>query len=351
MSIKVFINSRQANNSLKTGKGVYARAIIDYLKTKKDLEVVELTNNFWSKLGLWHIATALKLRSDKNAIYFDPESFITPVFVSLFTQHKVVVTIHDMVAFNFSKGHFLKPLLVERLFLPILVKLSKIKFFCVSNFTKDQFCNYFKLDSSRVSVTPLGFNYNRTLNQVNKSAIVDNSPKIVCVSTFLERKNQLSLVYEFSLIKEEIPHNLYLIGGGDPSYMNKVKNLIYELKLQDRVFITGFISKSHKDRLIQEAEFSIYPSLYEGFGIPLLESVSQNTPVITTKNTVMQEVCEDAAIYFDASKTTDLAFQIKYLAGNKELQQILLQNSRRILDKYTWNNTASKVYKEFKKLA
>ena len=349
MSIKVFINSRQANNSKKTGKGVYARTIIDYLKTKSDLEVIELKNNFWSKIGLWHLATAFKLRGDKKSIYFDPESFITPLFVSLFTKHKVVVTIHDMVAFNFAKGHFLKPLLVERIFLPLLVRISKIKFFCVSNFTKTQFCEYFKVDSKRVSVTPLGFEYEKD-KQSSKSAIVDTSPKIVCVSTFLERKNQLSLVYEFSLIKDEIPHNLYLIGGGDTSYVNKVQNLIYELKLQDRVFITGFISKDHKNRLIQEAEFSIYPSLYEGFGIPLLESVSQNTPVITTKNTVMQEVCEDAALYFDPRKTTDLAFQIKYLAGNKELQQILLQNSQRVLDKYSWKNTASKFYNEFKKL-
>ena len=350
MSIKVFINSRQANHTKKTGKGVYARTIIDYLKTKSDLEVVELKDNIWSKFGLWHLFTAIKLRSDKNAIYFDPESFITPFFVALFTNHKVVVTIHDMVAFNFSKGHFLKPLLVERLFLPLLVKLSKIKFFCVSNFTKTQFCEYFNLDKSRASVTPLGFQSEMGEN-LSKSAIVDTSPKIVCVSTFLERKNQLSLVYEFSLIKDEIPHNLYLIGGGDTSYVNKVQNLIYELKLQDRVFITGFISKDHKNRLIQEAEFSIYPSLYEGFGIPLLESVSLNTPVITTKNTVMQEVCEDAALYFDPRKTTDLAFQIKYLAGNKELQQIMLNNSVRILDKYSWKNTANKVYNEFKKLA
>jgi glycosyltransferase involved in cell wall biosynthesis len=350
MSIKVFINSRQANNSKKTGKGVYARAIIDYLKTKSDLEVIELNHNFWSKLGLWHLFVALKLKGDKNAIYFDPESFITPFFVSLLTNQKVVVTIHDMVAFNFAKGHFLKPLLIERIFLPLLVKMSKVKFFCVSNFTKTQFCNYFNLDNARVSVTPLGFDYDSEHNS-SKSAIVDTSPKIVCVSTFLERKNQISLVYEFSLIKHEIPHNLYLIGGGDTSYVNKVQNLIYELKLQDRVFITGFISKDHKNRLIQEAEFSIYPSLYEGFGIPLLESVSQNTPVITTKNTVMQEVCEDAALYFDPKKTTDLAFQIKYLAGNKELQQILLNNSQRILAKYSWENTASKVYNEFKKLA
>jgi len=350
MSIKVFINSRQANRTKKTGKGVYARAVIDYLKTKKDLDVIELKDNFWSKIGLWHIATALKLKLDKNAIYFDPESFITPFFVSLMTKHKVVVTIHDMVAFNFPKGHFLKPLLVERLFLPLLVKMSKIKFFCVSHFTKSQFSKYFNLDESRVTVTPLGFEYNGGHNK-SKSAIVDTSPKIVCVSTFLERKNQLSLVYEFSLVKDEIPHNLYLIGGGDTSYVNKVQNLIYELKLQDRVFITGFISRDHKNRLIQEAEFSIYPSLYEGFGIPLLESVSQNTPVITTKNTVMQEVCEDAALYFDPKKTTDLAFQIKYLAGNKELQQIMLDKSVRILDKYSWKNTAAKVYNEFKKLA
>ena len=350
MSIRVYINAREANAKNKTGKGVYARAVIDFLKTKKDIEIIELTKNSWSRFGLWHIATAFKLRADKNAIYFDPESFITPFFVGLFSKNKVVVTIHDMIAFNFPKGHFIKPVVIERMFLPLLVKIKSVKFFCVSIFTKEQFIKLFKLDQKRVFVTPLGFD-NTSSSKSSNSAIVDSSPKIVCVSTFLERKNQISLVYEFSMIKDEIPHNLYLVGGGDMAYVKKVQNLIQKLGLQDRVFITGFISSSHRDRLIKEAEFTVYPSLYEGFGLPLLESLSQNTPVITTKGTVMQEILGDAALYFDPKKTTDLAFQIKYLASNHELQSILLDNSKRVLQKYTWQNTANLVYKAFKKLA
>jgi len=351
--MRIYVNARQALSDQKTGKAVYSQNLIANLKAKKDLKLTLLDQGFSSKLGLWHILTALKVRRDKPDIYFDPESFITPFFVSLLTKSKVVVTVHDLVAFKFSKGHFLKAILIERLFLPLLVKRKNVSFFCVSNFTKDQFIKHFKVDKSRVFITPLGYESEQKPQKIKRkhvSKIRSQAPKIVCISTFLERKNQLSLVYEFSLIKDEIPHNLYLVGGGNIRYVNKVKNLITELNLQDRVFITGFISNEEKNKLIKEAEFTVYPSLYEGFGIPLLESLSLGTPVITTKRTVMQEVLQDAAIYFDPKKTTDLAFQIKFLAGNHEQQDQLLENAKKIIKKYTWTQTAASVYKAFKSL-
>jgi len=352
--MRIYVNARQALSEQKTGKAVYSQNLISNLKAKKDLVLTLLDNNFFSKLGLWHIYAALKVRRDKPDIYFDPESFITPLFVSLLSKSKVVVTVHDMVAFKFSKGHFLKAVLIERLFLPLLVRRSKVKFFCVSNFTKKQFCQHFNLDQSRVYITPLGYEKksHKSLTKRDKVQITNtvDRPKIVCISTFLERKNQLTLVYEFNLVKDQIPHNLFLVGGGNIRYVNKVKDLIAELNLHDRVFITGFISNQEKNNLISQAEFTVYPSLYEGFGIPLLESLSLGVPVITTKRTVMQEVLQDAALYFDPKKTTDLAFQMRFLANNHEIQDRLLDNAKKIFKKYTWSQTADKAYKAFKSL-
>lgn len=349
--IKIFANSRQAMLKKPTGKGVYAKNILKLLEQKPDLKLTMLASKPWLKFGLWHFYALYKVIKHKPDIYFDPESYITPFIISLFTKTQVIVTVHDLVAFKFAKGHFLKSIIIERLFLPLLVKLKTVQFFCISEFSKQQFIEHFSIDSKRVHLTPLGFNMPQ-LKQQTKVPSSESKPLIiVCISTFLERKNQLNLVYEFSLIKDRIKHNLYLVGGGDSRYVRKVQDLILKLGLENRVFITGYVCEQEKLRLLLQAEFTVYPSLYEGFGLPLLESLAFKKPVITTKSTVMQEVLGEAGLYYDPRKTTDLAFQMSFLANNKEFQQQLLEHSKTVLKKYSWQKTANQAYKVFKSLA
>nr|WP_268820253.1 glycosyltransferase family 1 protein [Paraglaciecola sp. G1-23] len=159
------------------------------------------------------------------------------------------------------------------------------------------------------------------------------------VGTIQPRKNVEYIVQSFAKVKDNIPHDLILAGAPGDS-IAAVNKLISDLKIQDRVTLTGYISDERRHLLYKHADMFVYPSKYEGFGLVLLEAMSYGIPVITASNSSLMEAAGDAALYCDGTTTSSLVEAINQLSSNDKLRNKLIENGYQQIKKFTWKTCA-----------
>ena len=163
------------------------------------------------------------------------------------------------------------------------------------------------------------------------------------------RKNIETIVNAFlCLAKEELTSQLVLAGGTGWG-MDKVLEKIQKSESKDRIVLTGYVSEEEKAGLYKNAEAFLFPSLYEGFGIPILESFSYGIPVITAKNSSLPEVGGDAAIYIEnVMSSEELEERMKMVLGLSEADRISLsEKGVRQFNRFTWKKCAREISKLF----
>jgi glycosyltransferase involved in cell wall biosynthesis len=148
--------------------------------------------------------------------------------------------------------------------------------------------------------------------------------------------------------------NLLITGSvsGAP-YQNKMKSIcdasVRETGMENRIVFTGFISEKELDSLFRMADFLIYPSLYEGFGIPVLEAMKMGLPVITSNTTAMPEVAGDAACLVDPTNIEEMTSVMSELLQNRQRQEEMIEKGLERARSYTWQNVSEsylKLYQE-----
>lgn len=114
--------------------------------------------------------------------------------------------------------------------------------------------------------------------------------------------------------------------------------------ISDNVYLPGYIDDDALQKMYQNACLSVYPSLYEGFGLPPLESMTYGCPAINSDIPALREVSGDAALYVDPYDVQDITNQINLLLQNEDLQHALRGNGLRQIKKYSWDKSAKQVY-------
>jgi len=163
---------------------------------------------------------------------------------------------------------------------------------------------------------------------------------ILNVGTMEPRKNLLNLVKALKFVDDEI--SLVAIGRRTP-YMDQVEEYIKENNLEYRVKLMHSVPFHDFPALYTAASVFVYPSVFEGFGIPVLETLAVGTPVATSNISSMPEVGGDAALYFDPYHVEDIADKINLLLHDKEVVAKLNENRTKQLDKFSIENIAKKV--------
>jgi glycosyltransferase involved in cell wall biosynthesis len=120
--------------------------------------------------------------------------------------------------------------------------------------------------------------------------------------------------------------------------------------LEDDVIFPGFINENDKPAVYRLAEIFCFPSLYEGFGIPILEAMSTGIPVVASDIPPHREIAENAAIYFNPEKPDDLSEKLVRLLENEELKNNLIRKSREQAQKFSWKKSAQKILEIFKNI-
>jgi glycosyltransferase involved in cell wall biosynthesis len=209
----------------------------------------------------------------------------------------------------------------------------------------------YSLEGDRLSVVPLSANLTERLDYseiLHQLAIVPSY--FLFVGTLEPRKNLVRLLTAYSQLENGLKEQTKLVIAGGKGWGGvDITQVITELGLTKFVRILGYVDDATLSALYSNAEFLAMPSLYEGFGLPLLESMVHGTPVLTSNNSSMPEVAGDAGVLVDALDVGSIMEGLDLLIGNKQYRCELANNAKGNAARYSWDKSAEQLFSVFEK--
>ncbi|MBI3336475.1 glycosyltransferase family 4 protein [Candidatus Peregrinibacteria bacterium] len=322
----IAMDGREALNEKRTGKGQWAHGFMQELQ-KRD---VRLTSLVYSHL--YTIKTLLRLKPD---LYVSPTSYIVPALIGKWISCAIVV--HDLIAFQ-NEPHDFKAMWIERLTLRWALKYSKWVF-TVSKATKRDLLERFPwVEPAKVRVIYAG----PSLTGNTKSEV--RNPKqrttILCIGTLCPRKNQLRLIEAF----EHLPRRGRIKEGGLELALAGARGwhddeIVQKAKKTPNVTWLGHVSDDQYRELLESATIFALPSLYEGFGLAVLDAMIMGIPVLTSARGSLKEIAGDAALYIDPENIDSITEGLKRLLKDENLRSDLAEKGLRQAQKFSWERT------------
>lgn len=188
------------------------------------------------------------------------------------------------------------------------------------------------------------------LQDVRTRYEVGSAPYILAVSRIEPRKNFARLIEAFHRARQvaKLPHRL-IIGGRKGWLYDEIFAKVTELGLEDAVHFCGFVADADLPALYSGADFVAYPSLYEGFGLPIVEALACGTPVLTGDNSCLPEAAGPGAIYVNTLDIDSIAAGIVQLATDDSLRNSLAHKGRNHAAQFTWERSADQLLSAYQK--
>jgi glycosyltransferase involved in cell wall biosynthesis len=267
----------------------------------------------------------------------------------LYKKAKQFTTIHDLIPEKYPY-YFDNVNLFLRLKREAVMRSDCI--ICVSNSTKTDLIEYYGVPESKVSVIYLASSlasFASSLDHNDKLASYGiNKPYILYVGARHGYKNFMSLLNSISNSKR-ILNNYSLICFGGPAFSNQEKATIARLGLQNRVsYLSG--SDSLLSQLYQNADLFVYPSLYEGFGLPLIEAMSLGCPVACSDITIFKEISNGGSKLFNPEDESSIKDVLEEILFSPKLREHLIQNGYENSSRFSWSKTAENTVAIYKKI-
>ena len=265
-----------------------------------------------------------------------------------------VVTIHDLTL-SFFPGKKMNSGFRRFAYNKVLrsvLKNSK-RIISVSKNTKQDLIDVAKISPNKIDVIYEGVGEDfgpRSQKGVNEEVLKKygiTRSYILYTGVWRGHKNLVNLVKAFSILRqdEDFDAQLVVTGTEDP-YYPEVKRTVTELELEADTIFTGLVPEEELVSLYQEANVFVFPSLYEGFGLPPLEAMRCGTPVVASKTSCIPEICgEDNAVFFDPYDPTEMADAIHKVWVNESLQKDLRERGLKHSKKFSWEKMAEKTLK------
>ena len=236
-----------------------------------------------------------------------------------------------------------------------LVALRADHIITISQNSKKQIVSRLKVDEAKVTVTPLGPKIRGPVGREGEVTLPQQigslGEYILAFSSFSESKNIPRLIEAFANVAEELPGGMKLVVvGHSPRNGALLRSLIDKHSIKDRVVLTGYLPDPVLAKVLREALLFAFPSLYEGFGIPVLEAMAAGVPVISSNAASLPEVCGDAALLFSPRDVTGIAVALKRVALDPELRADLIAKGKRNVARFSWEQTARMTLDVYKSL-
>ena len=268
---------------------------------------------------------------------------------------KSVVTIHDLNFYNI--GHMMSK--TKRIALQFFVTRSAKAadhIITVSEFSKKQIVEILGVPPEKVTVTYNAMKerpYHLVEFEELKSKYNIRQPYIFGLSSPSPHKNIANLVRGFALLKQRGANDLKLVLAGHlPKGSNDLTKALDDVNIRVRedIIFVGYVPDSVLLSLYSYAEAFVFPSLYEGFGIPILEAFSCGTPVVCSKMAAIPEVAGDASLYFDPHNIEEIADAILKVLIDGSLRNELIERGKSRLELFSWEKTAEQTLAVYKKV-
>ena len=332
---RVAIDARDARGSQLRGWGRYTRELLRALRDRPELELLELGEGtpgpelVWEQLVLPRI-----LARERAALVHAPNCFLP-----LRRPCPGVVTVHDL-AFEDQPEDFARLTGWKyRTLTPRCVRSAE-RVICVSEHTRRDVCERYGADPERT----------RTIHSAPSLPLGDGQPPpgpyLLAVGDLRRKKNLVRLVRAFARLRRDpgIPHRLVLagldIGAGEA---------IRAAAGDAPVELPGYVDDERLDALMRGADLLAYPSLYEGFGLVIVEAMARGCPVVAADATALPEAAGGAAELFDPLDEQQIAAAIRRVLEDAELRAGMVERGRARAAELSWDRTAEltlQVYRE-----
>lgn len=343
----------------KTGFGFYVNNLV------KQLEKIDQSNQYTfiqpandkdfstPRRLLWDQLTFPWLANRAKADIIHQPCFSTPII----HRGKVVVTIHDLISVFFSQNFPFWSGLFFGKFMPMTYRFAD-HLIAVSEHTKNDAIKVLGLDPSRITVIHEAAderfhpNYTQAEIKIAKAKYhIPDAPYLVHVGTLEPRKNLNFLVEAFAkaIVDPQVKGNL-VIAGKKGWYYEGLFALVERLKLTDRVIFTGYVADEDIPRLMVGATALVFPSHYEGFGLPPLEAMASGTPVISSNTSSMPEVVNGAGLLLEPTDLAGWAIAIQRILTDTKLQQELSQKGLARAKQFSWEKCARETIAIYEKV-
>lgn len=285
---------------------------------------------FWEQIAL--PTSAKKAGID---VLYSPESYcpLSPV------PFPRIITIHDLSSFHgySSKlyNHF------QQNVLPVMADAAD-GIVTVSEFSKRDISKHLDVNPEKIHVVHNGINQRFFSDEIPDVSLDLPDKYILYVGSISTRKNISGLIRGFTILKNRhrIPHKLVLVGPEDDPTNSQVNVTARGDTVERDIINLGYLSESELERAYYEADVFAFPSLFEGFGIPPLEAMACETPVVASDATAVPEVLGDAAHYVDPKRAEDIASGIATVLDNEEYRQELVVRGQERARLFTWERSS-----------
>ena len=273
---------------------------------------------------------------------------------SLTTNVPQCLVLHDL-AFLHYPSHLKKShLFFFKRYVPKFLKKAK-SIATVSEFSKHDILHHYKTDTDKINVVysaakeifrPVAIE----IAEETKNKYTKGMEYFLYVGAIHPRKNLVNLLKAFSIFKKRQKSNIKLVLAGRLAwkydfFIQNLKNYKY----RDDVIMLGYVSEDELVKIMASAYALVYPSLLEGFGVPVLEAMKCNVPVITSSRSSMQEIARDAALYADPENFENIAENMMRIYKDENLRKELIEKGKIIAPQYSWQRTAELLWQSILK--
>ena len=349
------------------GIGNYFRNLVLALgDITSDLDLVIHPDSFWSKrlswppFGLrkllylgWNNLVLPRLIRQQDVDILHGINMVVP-FASL-QSCATAITIYDLTYLRFPQTLPVHFRLYYRWLIPFMVRRAD-HILAISEFTKSELVTLLNIPENKITVTYLAskisdhsLSHNEALRLLSGLGIERNF--ILAVGTIEPRKNLVRLVQAFSKIVRQHQVDVDLVIVGTRGWLStSIVSALSESEAAARIKFLGYVSDETLAALYQMATFFIYPSIYEGFGLPIIEAMSLGTPVITSNCSAMPEVAGESALLIDPFDVESIYAAMIRLIRDHDLRKDLGAKGREQAHSFSWRSTAQHTAAIYRKL-
>ena len=292
----------------------------DYYLDRLPLEIIGgKGSHFWEQVTLPRY-----VHKHYNGAILLSLSGLSPLFYNC-----NILTIHDISYLLRPRSYSWLYCTYYRIMTPLCARRAR-KILTVSQFSKDELVFYLRIEPDKIQVV---------YNAVRKKDVLpqeEGHNYLLAVASYAPRKNLKRLMQAYCTMNNP-DFNLYLAGGINAVYADAE---LAQFKDKKGVHLLGYVQDKDLAQLYRNATAFINPSLYEGFGIPNVEAMQQDCPLIVSDIPAFKEVCSDAALYFNPLDISDMQTKIQEIMHNESLRQKLREAGKQQAAKFSWEQSA-----------
>lgn len=329
--MKIIFDYRVLTHKTFTGVENYTKNILENIQDKCSLNIAKpkSTNKY-----LAHLWTHFVLPFKKGKILFCPAN-IAPLFIP--RSKKLIVTIHDVSFLTYPQSFSKFFRIYYKFIIPIVIKRADV-IITVSRYSQKEIEYYYPSAVKKTRVVYLGVDTSfYSKKEQNKK------DQILYVGSMNARKNFIGVLKAFELLNDK-KYKLLMVGNFSSNFMIDEQNqkILDASKNNPNI---EFIQNTSNEKLVelyQDSKLFLFPSLYEGFGLPVLEAMACGTPVVCSHSSSLPEVGGDAVVYCDPNNIDNIQEKIKLVLENDNLQKNMIEKGLQRAKEFSWNKSAKK---------